>query len=111
MNTLEFIDNLIKYNETQLAKYPLSGKLLDPNYKHKEADIVYKHNKYYTEQLQTLYQIKSKLEAWEVAKKVLNRFDKHLIDVILGGLSIASKINKKELKNFKKYWKEGIKDE
>lgn len=72
MNNLDFINNLIKHNEAQLAKYPLSGKLLDPNYKHKEADIIYKHNKYYTEQLQTLYKIKTELEAWKEIKKYIN---------------------------------------
>lgn len=69
MTSLEFIKKEIDVTKKQLAKYPLSKEQCDPNYKHKEADIQYIHNKYYTEQLQTLQQIKTVLEAWEIVKK------------------------------------------
>lgn len=68
MNSLEFIEKEIDVTKKQLVKYPLSKEQSDPNYKHKEADIQYIHNKYYTERLQTLQQIKSELEAWEIVK-------------------------------------------
>lgn len=68
MNSLEFIEKAINTTKKQLVKYPLSKEQSDPNYKHKEADIQYIHNKYYTEQLQTLQQIKIKLEEYEKLK-------------------------------------------
>ena len=69
MNSLEFIEKEIDVTKKQLAKYPLSKEQSDPNYKHKEADIQYIHNKYYTEQLQTLNQIKSELEEYQKLKE------------------------------------------
>lgn len=71
MTSLELIEKEIEIAKKQLAKYPLDKEQSDPNYKYKEADIQYIHNKYYTEQLQILQQIKSELEAWEVVKSRL----------------------------------------
>ena len=71
MTSLEFVEKEIDATKKQLAKYPLSKEQSDPNYKnyiHKEADIQYIHNKYYTERLQALQQIKHELEAWEVVQ-------------------------------------------
>lgn len=68
MNSLEYIEKEIEVTKKQLNKYPLTKEQSDPNYKHKEADIQYVHNKFYTEQLQTLQQIKLELEAWYAIK-------------------------------------------
>lgn len=96
MNSLEFINKQIDVTKKQLAKYPLSKEQSNPNYKHKEADIQYIHNKYYTEQLQTLEQIKCELEAWKVCKEFI---------VNLGGeyeMSIDNYYNVNEYQTLKK---------
>lgn len=103
MNSLEFINKQIEVTKKQLAKYSLSKEQSDPNFKHKEADIQYIHNKHYTEQLQTLQQIKTELEAWEVVKKHLEHFpDDYYNGIPEEIITMTSKIDKKDYPTLKK---------
>jgi hypothetical protein len=102
MTSLEFIEKQIDVTKKQLAKYPLSKEQSDPNYKHKEADIQYVHNKYYTEQLQTLQQIKSELEAWEVVKKHCDYQDGDTFTCIPRGFYLIEPLKGKDYQIIKK---------
>ena len=105
MTSLEFIEKEIDVTKKQLAKYPLSKEQSDPNYKHKEADIQYIHNKYYTERLQTLQQIKFELEAWEVINNRFEYFEMEEGDVFINKQEIfaqTSHFDNNDLKIIKK---------
>ena len=108
MTSLEFVEKEIDATKKQLAKYPLSKEQSDPNYKnyiHKEADIQYIHNKYYTERLQALQQIKHELEAWEVINNRFEYFEMEEGDVFVNKQEVfaqTSPFDNNDLKIIKK---------
>ena len=96
MNCLEFINREIMFTqkEENIVKIQIEST---PNDRELQIKL-----KVIQECLSHLQQIKSVLEAWEVAKKVLNSFDTELIEGLLIGLCNSSEINKDEMQNFKK---------
>ena len=73
---LEYINKLIATTKKNLDKYPVSDKLLNSNDLLKQGDINYRCNRYYTEELHILEQIKYKLEAFDVVKEELQIVDR-----------------------------------
>lgn len=73
---LEYINKLIAVAKKNLAKYPVSEELLNSNDLIKQGDINYMCNRYYTEELYFLEQIKNKLEAFDIVKEELQIVDR-----------------------------------
>ncbi len=73
---LEYINKLISVAKKNLDKYPVSEELLKSNNLLKQGDINYRCNRYYTEELCLLEQIKYKLEAFDVVKEELQIVDR-----------------------------------
>lgn len=73
---LDYVNKLIDVAKKNLAKYPVSEELLNSNDLLKQGDINYRCNRYYTEELYILEQIKNKLEAFDVVKEELQIVDK-----------------------------------
>ncbi len=74
-NELDYINKLIATTEKNLAKYPVSEELLNSNDLLRQGDINYRCNRYYTEELRILEQIKYKLEAFDIIKNNLIHTD------------------------------------
>ena len=68
---LEYVNKLINVAKKNLAKYHVSEELLNSNDLIKQGDINYMCNRYYTEELHILEQIKNKLEAFDIVKEEL----------------------------------------
>ena len=75
-NELDYINKLISTAKKNLDKYPVSEELLNSNSCLKWGDVDFVCNRYYTEELYILEQIKNKLEAFDVVKEELQIVDK-----------------------------------
>ena len=99
MNSLEYIEKQILFVKQNIQYHK---DLLTTTEDGESIEIIKSTIKLLEPDLQALQRIKTELEAWEVAKKVLNHFDIKLIEGILIGLCDSSEINKDEVQNFKK---------
>lgn len=73
---LDYVNKLIEVAKKNLDKYPVSEELLNSNDLLRQGDINYRCNRYYTEELYILEQIKNKLEAFDVVKEELQIVDR-----------------------------------
>ncbi len=91
MNSLEFINKEIENLKSLLELDDVLCELSDNDYK------------FCNDRLQTLEQIKSELEAWEVAKNKLEYFEGDSSVGIEEGVYQTSKYTPKEIKILKEY--------
>ena len=73
---LDYINKLIDTTKKNLSKYPVSEELINSNSCLKWGDVDFVCNRYYTEELYILEQIKNKLEAFDVVKEELQIVDR-----------------------------------
>ena len=100
---LDYINRLIATTKKNLDKYPISEELLNSNDLLKQGDINYRCNRYYTEELYILEQIKNKLEAFNVVKEELQITEKttnlqgnplYVYELLVFGQENIDKLNK-----------------
>lgn len=105
MNSLEFIEKIIKNIETALTEdkrvyqlYLLKNNI-DKNKILKNLDENIKHRE---ESLQTFQQIKVELEAWEVIKKHFEYHEGDVFNCFKEGFVQTTKLNSKDFEIIKK---------